>query len=136
MSLADIRSGIKSTLAYAMGDSVNLYDFEPGAPQYPAVIVSWPTSYSPNSTYGGGYVAVIPVRVEIAARDNQSSDQSLGEFIEPTGIHSIIAAIDADPTLDGSCDSAVVTEWTQFGYREAASEVGVITATALVEVMA
>lgn len=133
MSLASIRSALADAIALAIGDEFNVYGYESANPTWPAVIVSFPDNYEPNSALRGEVEYQLPVRVEIPVTDDESADALLCDVIEPTGTRSLLAVLDADPTLGGTVDSAAPMDVTQFGYRDV-GEIRLLTATVMVSI--
>jgi methylmalonyl-CoA mutase N-terminal domain/subunit len=77
-----------------------------------AVVVPAPTEFErtyasddPEQTW--------TVRVLVGRGDDRSAAQRLYAYLDPTGASSIKAAIEADPTLGGTCDEV----WVQ-GFEE------------------
>lgn len=110
----------RTALAHAFDDTdLHVYDNETPRIEYPALIIGWPESYDPRAYLGGGADIVFPCRLELpASRDWESADDQLEGYLSLTGPNSLIAAIEADPTLGGVVDSAAVIGFDNFGFRE------------------
>ena len=106
--VSDIRNGIEARLKTISG--LQVYDHEPDSTTYtPAASIAF-AGWTPNVTYGNAsrdYRWVVTLR--LSGSIPQEQWQALDDFIAPTGNKSILAAIDADPTLGGIADYTVMT---------------------------
>lgn len=134
MSLADIRAGLATALEDA-GLGLRVFAYEPFQVPWPAAVIGWPQRYVPHDTFGETEAMVIPVRIEVAVKSDRAATDALNDFLELSGSSSVVAAIEADPTLGGACSSAWVSEWTSF-VSSVVEDGFVVSATALVEVLA
>lgn len=133
MSLANIRTEMARQIRNETG--LRTYDYEPLKPEGPCAIIGWPDRYDLRATAEGDTIILLPVRIEVPLRQDRAADDRLEQLVEPEGTTSVAAAIAADITLNGSCDSAVAVEVVEFAGREVAPEVWALTATIMVEVM-
>lgn len=87
--------------------------------QFPAAIVL-PENMEPEIAFDGNtFTAVFRVVVLVTSGDTSSGFSLLYDHIDPTEPNkSIIAAVRADPTLDGKVDSSGVTLIENIGRRE------------------
>jgi hypothetical protein len=96
-----------------------------------AVIVLGETEY--DADFSGNYDFSLRVIVLLTKQDSPSAFNRIIAYIEPTGASSILAKINADPTLGGTCDSSKVirnkgagaTNWGGIMYLSTEFEVAV-----------
>jgi hypothetical protein len=101
----------------------------------PCVIIAlgqtnYVTAFEASSTYHDIDLRLI---ILLAKQDNPSAFNKMLEYVEDDGDRSILAAIQADPTLDGSCDHCIlrrnlgigVTEWGATVYLSTEFELSV-----------
>jgi hypothetical protein len=104
--------------AFASVDGLNCYAFPPGNVDVPAVVVSLPAGemadYSPTMA-GDAMDLNLVVNVFVQWGDDESAWDQLLPFVEPSGARSLFGAVNADPTLGGVVDSALVGNPTNFG---------------------
>jgi hypothetical protein len=111
MNLASVRAGIGDALQNV--NNLRIYEWIPSTSQPPAAVVSLGTGqYDADNT--DGMLVNYGVLVMLTRADDQHSQERLDEFLGQ-GNDSIYHVIDADPTLDGSCDSCRVTSWNNPG---------------------
>jgi hypothetical protein len=111
MNLASVRAGVTTALQNV--DNLRIYEWIPSTIQPPAAVVSLGTGqYDADNT--DGMLVNYGVLVMLTRADDQHSQQRLDEFLGQD-TDSIYHVIDADPTLDGSCDSCRVTSWNNPG---------------------
>lgn len=73
----------------------------------------------------GDATYTIAVTVGVAASEIGHAQTNLDPFLAPTGAKSVVAALDADPTLGGVVDSVRVTAMTNYFTRDVAGGVAV-----------
>jgi hypothetical protein len=132
MGLAAVRTGLKNVLGTVSG--LRTYDFEADDPTPPCAVVLLPERIDVQAVLGPGWTYTIPVRLFISRGDDRKSDDQLEAFLDEEGDGSIVAAIDADPTLGGACSSAVVLEVTNIDYPVVAG-VQMLACDLMVEVL-
>jgi hypothetical protein len=111
MNLASVRAGI--THALESINNLRIYEWIPSTIQPPAAVVSLGTGQY-DADLDNGMVVNYGVLVMLTRADDQNSQQRLDEFLGQD-TDSIYYAIDTNPTLSGSCDSARVTSWNNPG---------------------
>lgn len=88
----------------------------PGAVSPPAVVV---ILNRPAITYGvtmDGEVNMNFLAIVLLSAANDTSGQvGLNAVISPSGSQSVLAAVQVDPTLGGTCEFAVVTQVATYG---------------------
>jgi len=114
MNLAGVRTGLKTALETI--DGLRVYDFEVDLPVFPAAVVRFPETINVPAVLGGGWDYTIPITLLLERGSAQATDDLLETLLAEDGDRSIVAAIHADPTLGGACDSAAVREVTNFDY--------------------
>jgi hypothetical protein len=113
-SLTSIREG----LATAMGNIVGLRCHAsiqdqvavPAAVVGPPELINWDMTFRRSSDR-----YTIPVRVYASRASERAGQDLLDGFLAGDGASSIKAAIEADPTLGGACDSCRVTQARGYG---------------------
>lgn len=106
-------------LAAAFGSipGLSTYAKPPGSIEAPALVVSKPSGefadYSVFMGDGGDLDLVINVFVQWG--DDDAAWDELRTFVAQSGAYSLFAAVNADPTLGGVVDSALVGQPTNFG---------------------
>lgn len=129
-TVAQHRAGLKANLA-AVFTSADVFDFE--SKKFPAGsvwVVSWPEDFAPHMTHGGDRNITYPVRFEIPWGDDESSDDAI-----EAAMQAAVAAIEADPTLGGSCDDLACLPFTNIGVSRRSDETVVLQFVVPVEVL-
>ena len=109
-TIAQHRAGIKANLDDAWPTQVDVLTHETKAtPSGNWFVVSFPESFA-RADLGVARTLVYPVRFEIPWDDDESSDAAIESFME-----AAVDAIESDPTLGGSCDSAACLNITDIG---------------------
>lgn len=131
-TLATVRGALHTVLSTAL-TGANVYRYESGHVEYPAVTVGLPDEVDALPYYGPADLTVtIPVRLEVAAsRDWTQADAALEALMA-----SVTTAVNAAPSLGGQVDSAVLRGFGGFGYRQVGADgaLTVLTCEARVEV--
>ena len=106
-TLAGMRAGITEALQAI--DKLRVHDFPSNRIEPPAAVLSLPeTPY--DVTLGGRTDNwEFPLWVLVAKADDKSSYGEMNDYMEASGSRSILAAIEADRTLGGACDTVAVT---------------------------
>jgi hypothetical protein len=116
-SLAQVRKAIKDRLQLV--DGINtVYGYHTNNPDPPCAIVGWPDQILAGRRMGDGtaWEGAIPVQILVSTADPRGADERLGRFCDPTGSHSLVAALEDDTTLGGVLDGyAIVTRFSDFG---------------------
>lgn len=130
-SLATVRGGLYSRLSSGV-TTANVYRYELGGVDHPAVIVGFPDRFVPD-TYGNvTREFTIPIRCEVVA----SADWASGNVTLEALIESVISAIQADTDLGSTVDDCAVVDVSGFGFRTLTDNVSVLVAEVNVAVMA
>ena len=111
MNLASVRAGISDTLQNV--NNLRIYEWIPSTIQPPAAVVSLGTGQY-DADFNEGMSVNYGVLVMLTRADDQLGQQRLDDFLGQ-GTDSVYYVIDANPTLNGSCDSARVTSWNNPG---------------------
>jgi len=111
MNLASVRAGISDTLQNV--NNLRIYEWIPSTIQPPAAVVSLGTGQY-DADFNEGMVVNYGVLVMLTRADDQLGQQRLDDFLGQ-GTDSVYYVVDANPTLNGSCDSARVTSWNNPG---------------------
>lgn len=105
MGIEAIGTGIKVRLNTIVGLRVYAPKEMEDTLELPCALILLGTSeYA--TTYGGEYDCIFRIVVCLAKQDTPSAFNDILDYIEPAGTKSIFAAIDADRTLNASCDAS------------------------------
>jgi hypothetical protein len=108
-SLSELRAALAEQLT-TMTSLQGIYTDEPGQVSPPAAVIrlgSPAITYS-TSVAGGSHDYNFTVLV-LVGNATTVSQEALDGYLDPSGPDSVYAAVDADPTLGGVADSAMVT---------------------------
>jgi len=111
MNLASVRAGISDTIQNV--NNLRIYEWIPSTIQPPAAVVSLGTGQY-DADFNEGMVVNYGVLVMLTRADDQLGQQRLDDLVGQ-GSDSVYYVVDANPTLNGSCDSARVTSWNNPG---------------------
>jgi len=111
MNLASVRAGITNTLQNI--NNLRIYEWIPSQISPPAAVVSLGTGQFDSDNLDGMLVGY-GVLVMLTRADDQKGQERLDEFLGQ-GTNSIYHVIDANPSLNGACDSCRVTSWNNPG---------------------
>lgn len=92
----DICTALKTTLAGIAG--LSAYAIEPATPKYPAAWVFFRQPALEYVTHGGGFTVHLTITVAVQG-DANHAQSNIQPYVSPTGDKSILALIDADPSL-------------------------------------
>jgi hypothetical protein len=82
----------------------------------PPVAVIVPVNVEYDTSFGRGTdTYTFSVLLIVGRMSERAAQTTLDAYINPTGATSIKAAINADPTLGGACQSARVTNMVNYG---------------------
>lgn len=105
-SIADLASGLETRLATITG--LRVFDHVPDVFAVPCSFVL-PESVSYWNDFSGGLVEVpFTVTVVVGRSSERASQKSLYAFMSYSGDKSVRAAIEADRSLDGVCQTLLV----------------------------
>lgn len=106
-TIENVLAGLK--LALAEIDGLRVYDFPADRVEPPAVVMALPPVS--HVTFGdGAFDFRVPMWLLIAKANDRASTKELIPYLDPRNERSIRAAIAADRTLGGACDSVAVVE--------------------------
>jgi len=125
--LKTVLDGISKLRVYApnqLPDSVN---------QLPAALIL-PGEASYDQDFSADYDYMLRVVIIIAKQDSPSAFNKILDYIEPTGDYSVLATVQASPTLGDTCAAAVVkrnlgvgaTNWGGINYLSTEFEVTIL----------
>lgn len=103
--------------AFAGIDGLSTYARPPGVIEVPALVVSLPDGAFANYSVVMGDAGDLDLVINIFVQwgDDESAWDQLVPFVSQSGAHSLFAAVNADPTLGGVVDSALVGQPTNAG---------------------
>lgn len=112
-TISGIRTGLASTIGTIKG--LRTAAVIPDDPKPPIAVVLAPT-ISYDTAFGRGMdTYTFPVMLIVGRVSERTAQNQLDSFCSPTGAFSVKAAIHSNPTLGGACQSARVTEMTNYG---------------------
>jgi len=119
---SDAAAGLKTVIAAGMSGfaSAQVYDHPmPTVNAFPAFVIL-PESEDPEIAFGGNsFQGSFRVIVLVCSADDVTGFTDLYDIIDPTeSTKSIIAAVRADPTLDGKVDDARIDRVENAGMRQ------------------
>ena len=88
-----------------------------------------------GDTFDGGYTLLLSVRLYVSRWDAPSAQNALDPYMAPTGSTSVYKAIEDDPSLGGTVDSAAVIDVRGYG-KYTIADIDYIGAEWLVQIMA
>lgn len=92
----DITTALKGVLATITG--LSAYAIEPASPKYPAAWVFFRQPALEYVTMGGGFTVHLTITVAVQG-DANHAQTNIQPYVSPTGDKSILAVVDADPSL-------------------------------------
>lgn len=122
-TLTQVRNGIKARLETIAG--LTGYAIEPASPKYPAAW-TFPTRINYHASYEGEMTYTLSVSVGVAATDISHAQTNLDPYLAPSGAKSVVAALEADPSLGGVADSLRVVALTGYGARDLGGSTAII----------
>ena len=104
---AALRAGLAANLARIPDMQVATYVIS--NPTYPmAMVLAGEVEF--DKAFGRGEDGItLKIRVVVAAVSDIGAQANLDEYMDGSGLRSIKAAVEADMTLGGACEEAVVT---------------------------
>lgn len=105
-TLREVQTGVAEALRSIEG--LRVYDFPSDRIEPPAAVLSLPeTPY--DVTLGGRFDEwTFPLWILVAKADDRAAYGEMVDYLEAEGDRSIRAAIEADRTLGGACDTAAI----------------------------
>lgn len=118
-NFGDLAAGLKTVLTNGV-TGLAVYDYPPdNVHQFPAAVIL-PESLDPEIAFKGNtFTATFRVVFLLSKGDTPEGFLALYDHIDPTLTNKgLIAAVRADPTLNGKADDAGVTRIENIGRRE------------------
>jgi len=110
-------SGLRTALAAQLATirSLRTAATVPDNPAPPVAVIV-PVNVEYDTSFGRGTdTYTFSVLLIVGRMSERAAQTTLDAYINPTGATSIKAAINADPTLGGACQSARVTNMVNYG---------------------
>lgn len=105
-TLANVQAGLADALRTIVG--LRVYDFPSDRIEPPAAVLSLPETPYDVTLDGRSDEWTFPLWVLVAKANDKSAYGEMVEYLEAEGAKSIRAAIEADRTLGGACDTAAI----------------------------
>lgn len=120
-TVADLRNGLVTALSFV--PDLNTYSAEPGQLTPPAAVVLTPTIEYHRSFNSTDALKQYDFRIYVLVAQGllDEAAHTLDTFADPTSTWSIRAALEADTTLGGVCESLIVTSFRPLNAEEVAS---------------
>lgn len=116
MGIEATGTGIKTLLDAISGLRCYAPNEVPDSLELPCVVILMgPGQYA--TTYDQGYDCSFRIILMLAKQNTPSAYNDLIDYVEPTGAKSLFAKLDADRTLDGSCDSSKLLSYSGAGQQ-------------------
>ena len=131
-TLTQIRNGIKARCETIAG--LTGYAIEPASPKYPAAW-TFPQRINYHPVFEDKATYTLSVSVGVASTELGHAQSNLDPYLAPSGAKSVVAALEADPSLGGVADSLRVVALTGYGARDLGGSTAII-ATFEVEILA
>lgn len=119
MNLHDLREAAKTTIATT---GLRGTPYTPDQINPPSFWVANATINYQDVLGGGTAKVTMSVVVALSSAEAQRSEQTLDDYLSTDGARSIYAAVEADPTLGGACDSAALLTMDETGVVEIAGQ--------------
>ena len=105
-SLANVQAGLADALRTIVG--LRVYDFPSDRVEPPAAVLSLPETPYDITLGGRSDEWTFPLWVLVAKANDKSAYGEMVDYLEAEGVKSIRAAVEADRTLGGACDTAAI----------------------------
>lgn len=103
--ILDDISGLRVFAPNELPDTIN---------EFPAAVIV-PGEVRYHADFAGDYDFSFRVIILLTSQDKPTAFDKILPYIEASGASSVLAKIDADPTLGGTCDTCQVTRNTGVG---------------------
>jgi hypothetical protein len=116
-------TAVRTGLSTALDTITNLrcFDYVPDSLSPPAAIVE-PLEIEYGTAMANGLNRVTAyVLIVVGRMSDRSSQDRIDAYVNTTGASSVVAAIEADPTLGGTAESLVVTDFRPLNAEDVAS---------------
>lgn len=113
----DVRAGMATVLGEI--DGLRVHDVWPAGINPPAALIRPGRSdILTETTFAGAPDLFLDVEMVVADKGGvERAQRDLDPYLDPTGAKSIIAAVYADPTLDGACSDVILIGISNWGGR-------------------
>ena len=120
-TIAQLRSGLQTALSTISG--LQVYASEPGSITPPAAVIVTPSIEYHRSFNSAGALRAYSFRIMVLVAEGLVSEaaHTLDTYADPTAATSVRAAIEADGTLGGVCESLIVESFRPLNAEEVAS---------------
>lgn len=116
-SIPDVMRALKATLKNIDGLAVSMA--QTGQVNPPMAVLGVPTILDYRKAFGGLRLDIEPsITILTSSAFDEIGTLMLADFFSPSGPRSIVACIDADPTLGGVVERARVTDARPLGLEE------------------
>lgn len=105
-TLENVMAGVKAALEGIVG--LRVYDFPSDRVEPPAAVLSLPETPYDVTLGGRNDQWTFPLWVLVAKANDKSAYKEMVQYLEAEGTKSILAAIEADRTLGGACDTCSI----------------------------
>jgi len=117
--IATIRDELR--LALDAIDGLRVQDVVVDSIAPPVAVIGFPDRIEFDVTMRrGADRLLIPVRLYVGRASDRAAQDKLDAYLAPSGVFSIKAAIEDDPTLGGACQTLRVTEASGYGVYDVA----------------
>jgi hypothetical protein len=125
-TVTEVRNAIKDVLKAAFpAGGLTAYAIEPASPNFPAAW-SLPMRIDYHASTDGALTYRMAVNVGTFIGEIGHAQTNLDPFLAPSGAKSIVAILEADPSLGGVVDSLQVLGMTGYGVREVGGKTGLV----------
>lgn len=121
MGLQAIGDGLKAALE-AVDGLERVYTWMPDSVAPPCVVVGFPERVEYQGTFGavGMTTWLFPITLYASRADALNGQRILAAWLDASGPASVRAALEADPTLGGACDTVLIQPAADFGAYDVA----------------
>lgn len=110
MSLATVRAALAAAIDNISG--LRVHGKRPNRINPPAAMIRRMRGV-PHTTFAGNGMLRFEIAALVDAADFERAQADLDEYTDLSGTNSIVAAIEADPTLAGVAEYVIVGEWDE-----------------------
>src|SRR6478752_3143532 len=121
--MADITAMAAGLAARIATTGINAVGYAPGAIVTPvAVVIPNRPAILYGQTFDGETTVNLLAIVLVSAANDNTGQLTLNAVVASSGAKSVAAAVQADPTLGGTCESSLVQQVSQYGLVEYAGQ--------------
>lgn len=110
MNLADVRAALKTQLLTI--DGLRVYDVIPASVEAPAALIGLGDGQY-DQDFDDAVTVSWGVLVVLSRADDERAQRMLDLYLSTGTAESLLAAVDADPTLDSTVDTSRVAGWDE-----------------------